>query len=414
MFDVKTMDEVKNIIQLNFTAIENQVETVDIESALGRILATAIYSSDDIPGFNRSTVDGFAVISSDTFGANDSIPAQLELAFEIKMGEKPTYSLKKGQTASIPTGGELPQNADSVVMLEYSENYNDGFIYLSKSSAPGNNVVFRGDDCKKNEVVIEKGTVIRPQEIGAIAALGVSQIKVYRKLRVAIISTGDEIVDINENVDNGSKIRDINSYTLFAGVLEAGAFPARYGIIKDEYENLFAATKKAYEECDIVIISGGSSVGARDYTYRVIENLSESVKNDSPGVLVHGIAVKPGKPTIIGKVGGKAIIGLPGHPVSAYMVFKTVIVPLIRRMKGDKIYYDIIIDAYMKFNYPSNHGREEYLPVAIVTENGIVYAEPVFGKSGLITNLVSAQGFIHIKRGQEGLLKNELVKVTMF
>ncbi len=222
MFDVKTMDEVKNIIQLNFTAIENQVETVDIESASERILAAEIYSSEDIPGFNRSMVDGFAVISSDTFGASDSNPAQLEIAFDIKMGEKPIFSLKKGQTASIPTGGELPQNTDSVVMLEYSENYNDGFIYLSKSSAPGNNVIFRGDDCKKDDVVIKKGTVIRPQEIGAMAAIGLSQIKVYKKLRVAIISTGDEIVDINENVDGGAKIRDINSYALFAGILEAG------------------------------------------------------------------------------------------------------------------------------------------------------------------------------------------------
>jgi len=471
MFDVKTMDEVIKIIKTQFIPKEIKSEEIDISIASGRILASDIHALEDLPGFNRSTVDGFAVISSDTFGAGDTMPAQLELLPEVIMGEKPTFSISKGQASPIPTGGELPENADSVVMVEFSEDYNDGFIYLNKSSAPGNHVIFKTDDCKKGDIVIREGSTIRPQEIGALAAIGVSKIPVYMKPRIAIISTGDEIIDIDENTNSGAKIRDVNSYVLFAGLLDVGCEPVRYGIVKDDFACLFEKTKRALEECDMVLISGGSSVGAKDHTCKVIEelykenhmqkhlendmkkhsennmqnhsqNLLEDYRNgdynhfnedknlsvnqsisenqnlmqnqNSSGVLVHGIAVKPGKPTILGKVCGKAIIGLPGHPVSAYMIFKTVVVPLICVLKREECKNENTLEALMKSNYPSNHGREEFMSVTIENENGNTYATPVFSKSGLITTLVTAYGYIHIKRGQEGLSQNEKVKVILF
>lgn len=430
MFDVKTMDEVFDILNENFQFCGNQAEEIDIFLSNGRILAEDIISNEDIPGFDRSMVDGFAVFSSDTFGAQDSVPAQLLLTEEIKMGQKPDFVLAKGQASPIPTGGALPMGADAVVMVEYSENYNDGFIYLNKSQSPGNNVIFRGDDCKKGNKILSKYKLIRPQEIGALAAIGVSKINVFKKLKIGIISTGDEIVDISDDSFGGSKIRDVNSYALFSAINDLGCEAKRYGIIKDEFDFLYEAALKAYKECDMVLISGGSSVGERDHTHKVIEEINKQEnadyvhngifeKNvyegvDSPGILVSGIAVKPGKPTIIGKVCGKAIIGLPGHPVSAFMIFKTVVTPLIRKLTLQENSKEILTDAVMKSNYPSNHGREEFLPVDLETENGVIYAKPIFGKSGLITTLINAKGYVHIKRGKEGLSQNEHVKVTVF
>lgn len=407
MLEVKSVNEVMSIINSQFSDYPLEDEVLAIEEATGRILSVDMTAREDIPGFNRSTVDGYAVISQDTFGASESLPAQLRLAGEVKMGEKPGFILKAGEAAYIPTGGELPLNADAVVMIEYTENFCDGFIYMNKSAAPGNHLVFKGDDVKPGDVVLKAGIRLRPQDIGIIAALGYSTIQVKRKVRVGIISTGDEIVDIHRQ-PTGAQVRDINSYALFAGLLSEGAFPSMYGIVKDNFNDIKKTVEAALENSDIVLISGGSSAGERDETSKVIDSLG------LPGVLVHGIAVKPGKPTILGRVENKAVIGLPGHPASAYVIFKVFVHQILNRMNGLKDEPEPAVTAEMACNYPSNNGREEFLPVELKEAEGKLYAHPVFGKSGMITMLTSAKGYIHISRGSEGIDKGNQVRVVIF
>ncbi|MCX7841451.1 MAG: molybdopterin molybdotransferase MoeA [Clostridia bacterium] len=407
MLNVKSVDEVFDIIKDNFSNYETGNEILPLRQALGRQLAFEVTAREDVPGFNRSSVDGYAVIASDTFGASEAMPAQLKLAGEVKMGVKPGHALMKGEAMYIPTGGELPENADAVVMIEYSEDYKDGFIYLNKSAAPGNNVVFRGDDIKCGSRVMAAGKRLRPQDIGVLAAMGICLVEVKKPLKVGIISTGDEVADINEEM-TGSCIRDVNTYSLHSGILELGAIPICYGIVKDDFNLIEEAAKKALDECDIVLISGGSSVGAKDETYKVIDSLGK------PGVLVHGIAVKPGKPTIIGKIGRKAVVGLPGHPASAFFIFRIFGARLIEVMAGGSFMTSRVTSGNMAVNYPSNNGREEFLPVRIEKKEEKNLVWPVFGKSGLITLLSSAQGYVHIGRGAEGLSAGQDVEVILF
>lgn len=405
MLDVKSVNEAIKIIDDNFSDSGPENEVVSIEEAIGRIAAEDLNSPEDIPDFNRSSVDGYAVISSDTFGASESLPAQLQLIGEVRMGEKPLFSLNTGQAVYVPTGGELPQNADAMVMIEYTENFNDGYIYISKASAPGSHVVFRGDDVKTGDAVIKSGTCLRPQDVGIMAALGYSRVTVRKKIRVGIISTGDEIIDINET-PVGAQVRDINAYALYAGLIENGAEPKLYGIVRDDFNSIRNAAEEALSHSDVVLISGGSSAGARDETCKVINSLG------SPGVLVHGIAVKPGKPTILGKIGRKAVIGLPGHPASAYVIFKVFGGHLLNVMNGRRADHGMALRAEMACNYPSNNGREEFLPVELKKVDSKLFAYPVFGKSGMISLLTSANGYVHISRGSEGINKGNEVEVV--
>ncbi|HEX2945496.1 MAG TPA: gephyrin-like molybdotransferase Glp [Clostridia bacterium] len=407
MLEVKSVSEVIRIIDDNFSIPGLESDVLRIEEAVGRIAAEDLKAPEDIPGFSRSSVDGYAVISADTFGASESTPAQLMHTGEVKMGEKPQLSLKNGQAVYIPTGGEMPGNADAVVMVEYTENLDDGYVYIQKSAAPGNSVVYKGDDVKAGDLVIKSGTRLRPQDVGVLAAMGYSRIAVRRKIRVGIVSTGDEIIGVDEK-PTGAQVRDINSYALYAGLLEHGAQPELYGIVKDNFENIRQVVDKALQHSDIVLVSGGSSAGARDETRKVIDSLG------SPGVLVHGIAVKPGKPTILGKIGEKAVIGLPGHPASAYSIFKAFVCHLIDVMDGRKDELKPAVRAIMSCKYPSNSGREEFLPVELGDNEGKLYASPVFGKSGLITLLTAADGYVHISRGSEGVDQGSEVEVFLF
>lgn len=407
MFTVKTAEEVFEIIERNFAHDSLPVENVPLGEAVGRVLAADLYADMDIPGFHRSSVDGYAVIASDTFGASDSIPAQLALVGEVRMGEVPERPLSKGQAIYVPTGGQLPENADAMVMIEYTEDLGDGFIYLQKAAAPGNHVVFRGDDVREGCTVAQTGTLLRPQDIGALAAAGHPGVPVRRKIRAGILSTGDEVVDIRER-NLGARVRDINSYLLQAGLRQYGAEPVFYGIIRDDDEIIRRATEKALRECDVVLISGGSSVGTRDVTGKVIDSLGE------PGVLVHGIAVKPGKPTILGKVQGKAVFGLPGHPASAYMIFKIFVCRLLDRISGARQKVNPAVQAAMACNYPSNNGREEYVPVRLENTPSGMLAHPLFGKSGMVSLLTSADGYVHLSRSSEGIASGKIAEVTLF
>ncbi|MCX7708343.1 MAG: molybdopterin molybdotransferase MoeA [Clostridia bacterium] len=407
MLDVKSVNEVIEIINQHFSGYTLESEEIGIEDAVGRITTEDLIANEDIPGFNRSSVDGYAVISRDTFGASEALPAQLFLAGEVKMGEKPQFSLKPGQAAYVPTGGELPGNADAMVMIEYTEDFNDGFIYINKASAPGNHVVFKGDDIRTGKVVIPSGTYVRPQEVGMMAAMGYPRIRVQRRLCVGIVSTGDEIVSIDAQ-PSGSQVRDINSYALYAGLINCGARPKFFGVVKDDFESIRKTVEEALKVSDVVLISGGSSVGNRDETYKVITSLG------LPGILVHGIAVKPGKPTILGKVENKAVVGLPGHPASAYSIFRVFVCHLLRVMCGQSKENSPVMIAEMSCNYPSNNGREEFLPVKLEESAGKLSAHPVFGKSGLISMLTEANGYIHISRGSEGVNQGEKVQVVLW
>lgn len=407
MFNVSSVEETIKLIDEKFSEYSLESERIDITEAVGRITSEDIFSKEDVPGFNRSLVDGYAVYSQDTNGASEAIPAQLTFAGEVKMGEKPQLKFERGQAVYVPTGGEIPQGADAMVMIEYTENLEDGFIYIEKAAAPGNHIVFKGDDTRLQQKVISKNHVLRPQDIGALAALGYKHVPVKSKLKVGIVSTGDELIDI-EDVTEGSKVRDVNTYSLNAEIINYGAKPVLYGIIRDGYEKVKQAVEKAVLECDVVLISGGSSVGQKDETYNVISSMS------SAEMLIHGIALKPGKPTILAYIGGKAVVGLPGHPVSAYFIYKIIVTRILNDMNGISEGPRPYINASIVGNYPSNNGREEYLPVRLVKQDDTFLAYPVFGKSGLITTLASASGYVRIKRGQEGISAGQKVQVIPF
>lgn len=392
MLHVKTPEEVFEIIHSEFGECA-EAETVTILESFGRVLAEDICAREYVPDFNRSTVDGYAVKASDTFGCSDSMPALLEQCGQVLMGEAARVDVTAGSCVAVPTGGEVPDGADSVVMIEYTENYGDGTIGILKAAAPGMNMIYRGDDVKPGKIVLPKGKLVETQDVGALAAMGIVQVPVKKKIRVGIISTGDELIPADKVPEKG-QIRDVNTSLLAAAVREAGGEPVTFGIIRDEFDLLDAAVSQAVESCDMVLISGGSSVGAKDATCQVIE------KNGS--LLFHGIAMKPGKPTILGRVGQKAIWGLPGHPVAAMFVMKLYVLPLLDVMSGcSRTAYPVT--AILEESVGANHGRAQYMGAILRKENGKFLARPVRSKSGLITSLTGSAGYFEIERDCEGL-----------
>lgn len=406
LFTVKTMDETKKIIFDNFQG-ELGFEELSILECTGRILFEDIISTVNVPPFRRSTVDGYAVLSKDIAGASESIPSILEFKGEVHMGETSLESIDSpGQCIYVPTGGMVPDGADCVLMIEHTDKLDDETILANTAAAPLDNLVQVGEDIKKDEVVIKKGTRLRPYEIGVFSSLGIDAIKVFRKPKIGIISTGDELVECNTLPVKG-QIRDINTNLLYSLIIAKGAVPIKYGIIKDEYSKIKATLEKAIKECDFVLISGGSSVGTKDHTLKVIEEIGQ------PGILVHGIAVKPGKPTIVGKVKDKMIFGLPGHPLACAVIYNTLVNFYIDKLtgNGEKDYF---VKCEFEINYHGAKGREEYLPVKIENSDGELIAKPVFGKSGIITGFSKAWGYTKIEKNEEGLNKGQLVKVYKF
>ncbi|MBR5991468.1 MAG: molybdopterin molybdotransferase MoeA [Clostridia bacterium] len=405
MLTVKTSSEAEKIIADTFGEIRTGTEEVTLASSVGRILAVDIVATEDVPGFNRSTVDGYAVKAADTFGCSDSIPAILDFVGEVLMGESPKFEIGKDQCAYVPTGGELPQGADAMVMLEFSEDYGDGTRALLKPSAPGQHVTFVGDDVKRGAEVLKAGTCLAARHIGALAAMGYSSVSVYKKLKVAVISTGDELVDVTES-PVGAQVRDINSYEICAALEKLGCDCTSFGIVKDELPLLESKVKEAVDNFDMLIVSGGSSVGVKDATFKVYDKLGE--------VLFHGIAIKPGKPTICASIEGKPCFGLPGHPLAAFYIFNLFVKPLILTMSGASKEMVLKKRLPVTLSIPSNHGREECVGVRIIDRDGREYAEPVYTKSGLISTLSAIDGFVRIGRDVEGIGGGEEVEVELF
>lgn len=409
-FKALTLKEARAALSGHLQEFLRPVEVPLLES-LGRRLASAVIAAEDVPGFDRSTVDGYAVRARDTYGASEGLPSYVDVCGEILMGQRPPGSVGAGQAWYVATGGMLPPGADAVVMVEYTEELEGRTIGITRPVAPGENVIRRGEDIAAGEVVLPAGHRIRPQDLGVLSSVGVSAVKVISTVRVGIISTGDELVSPEESPGPG-QVRDINSYTLYGAVAACGGEPRLYGIVPDNYEKLKSTLEQALVENDMVLLSGGSSVGTRDVASRVIDSVGK------PGVLFHGVSVKPGKPTIGAIVNGKPVFGLPGHPASAMVIFEIMVAPILRGgsypSDEEGALAEFPMRAIITRNLRSAAGREDFVRVKLCNRGGQVYAEPVLGKSGLITTMVRADGLARIPFGKEGVEAGEMVEVKLF
>lgn len=377
--------------------------------ALGRVLASPIRAPQALPAFSRASVDGYAVRARDTFGASESLPAYLTLINEVPMGQTPAFALRPGTCALIHTGGALPEGADAVVMLEHTQRIGDE-IEVLRAVAPGENIIQPGEDVQEGEEVIPAGHILRPAEIGGLMALGILEVEVWKRPRLGLISSGDEVIPPQHTPKPG-QVRDINTYSLAALILQYGGEPRPYGIVPDQPQALQQTAEQALRECDALIITAGSSASTRDMTAGVIQSLG------APGVLVHGINTRPGKPTILGVCDGKAVIGLPGNPVSAlvngYLFVRPLLDYLLSR-PADRP--QMVVRARLTVNLPSQAGREDWWPVRLIrsdSDPSLWLAEPIFGKSNLIFTLVRADGFLRIVPDATGLEAGQEVEVMI-
>lgn len=374
-------------------------EEVPLEDALHRVLARDVRADVDIPGFDRSTVDGYAVAAAETTGASEAIPAMLQCRGRVGMGSADAGSVLPGSCHYVPTGGALPGGADAAVMIEHTEQIGDD-ILVHRPVAPGENVVLRGEDFRAGEVVLSEGRVLSPRDIGVAAAVGADRVTVAKVPKIGIISTGNELVPVAVTPGPG-EVRDANSYLAGAFVTERGCHAVYFGIVRDDRAVLKQAIASALDTCDAVLVSGGSSKDERDNTAAVIAELGE--------VLVHGIALAPGKPTIIGTARGKPVIGLPGHPASAYVVLVAIVDHLLAAML-DSAVSRRTVRARLKQNVPSARGREDYVRVSVRDGE----ATPIFGKSGLLNTLVRSEGLVRVPASSEGLEVGEEVEVILW
>ncbi len=391
---------------LEFMKGKQDTVIIDLIDAEGLLIAEDIISTCDIPHFRRSTVDGYAVVSRDTQGASESIPAFLKKIEEVSMGCAAKSSLKNGECAYVPTGGMIPDGADAMVMIEFCEPFDKNSMAVYESVSTGRNIVNIGEDVENGGVILKKGTKLRPQEIGALASAGFSKIPVFKPMKLTIISTGDELVPTDKLPEAG-QVRDINTCALRSLAKKRGFEIVSTYVLKDEEDLLRATVSEAMEKSDIVAVSGGSSQGNKDITAKILDELSE------PGVFVHGISLKPGKPTILGydDKSSTALIGLPGHPVAAMLVFELIAVWIKNQLTGQA--EEKCVYANMKTNMASAPGKTTCQTVRLIeSENGYI-AEPVFGKSGVMSTLTSADGYTLIDMNKEGLHKDELVKVWL-
>jgi len=381
-------------------------ESVPILEALGRPLAREVVAAIDVPHFTRAVMDGYAVAAADTFGASESQPAYLTLSGSVAMGAAPEGRVGTGEAMRIATGGMLPHGADAVVMWEHTRESGD-VLEVSRPVAPGEHVVTVGEDVREGEMVLGAGRVLRPADIGLLAGLGITEVAVARRPRVAIVSTGDELVGPEEEPGPG-RVRNVNQYSLGAWVRHVGGQPLLLGRVRDDAVEILARVRQGVAGADLVLISGGSSAGARDLTRAVVEGLGE------PGLLFHGIAVRPGKPTVVGAHRGVPVFGLPGHPISAMVIFLVIVRPLLEQMLGiPPGEAGTRVLARLADNLPSQAGREDYYQVTLRPGVGGMEAVPVFRKSGLLTAMVRGRGMVRVAPEREGLEAGELVEVDL-
>ena len=406
-FKVKTVDEVLSLIG-EFSALD--VEEKPLSEAAGRVLGEDIRSGEDIPSFDRSSMDGYAVRARDTFGSTETLPGLFQVVGEVRMGEAPDLRIGPSETVRIWTGGMLPQGADAVVMLEYARLVDETTVELCRPAAPLENVISRGEDVRKDQQLMARGHRLRAQDLGLLAAMGRGRVNVHRRPRAAILSTGDEIVPVDQ-VPGPGQVRDINSYTLAAQVASAGGEPLILGLVPDDFEGLRSAVQRGVSEAEVVLISGGSSVGVRDFTIDALSSLPGSE------ILVHGVSVSPGKPTIMARLGNQSVWGLPGHAVSAMITADLFVRPLLARLGGQTVSgppWGRTVSARLARNLPSVHGRQDYVRVRLEQDGDLPLAHPILGKSGLISTMVKADGIVCVGLNEEGLPKGASVEVMVF
>ena len=403
-----SLDEAKRILKQNFTPKPVGVKQVPISLAHNSVLAEDIVAPMDVPSFTRSTVDGYAVKAADTFGAEEDQPIALKLCGSVRIGETPKVTVKKDTTVEIVTGAPLPNGADAVVMLEYVVQKNNT-IFTHHSVSKGENVMKAGSDIHKDEIILKKSQTLFSREIGVLAALGFAQVNVYKRPRTAIVSTGAEIVSPGKPLSPG-KIYDINAHTISAAVTECGGEPVSLEIVLDETNQLTATLKKALNSADIIITSGGVSVGPTDIIPKVLNTLGK------PGVIVSGIAVKPGKPTTIAIVNGKPVFSLPGHPTSSLLIFHLFVCPVIRGMTGKSEQAPVMVKAVASAKMFPARGRRTFVMVSLTSDkSGELVASPVAsGLSGAITTLAKADGFVEIIERQQFINARDAVTVHLF
>lgn len=379
--------------------------------SLGMVCSRDLTAPDDLPSFSRSTVDGYAVKAADTFGATEAMPAYLHCGQEILMGGVPEKEPLKGEASKIPTGGMLPCGADAVVMFEYVQDLGGGMIEVLRPVAPGENVIRAGEDVRKGEVFLMKGRRIRPQDIGACAANGMTELFAYARPVVSIISTGDEIVPA-DTVPGPGQVRDVNSFIIAGMLEESGCMPKKKGIYADTYDGIRSVLEGSLQDSDMVILSGGTSVGIKDMIARILQDIGQ------PGVLFHGLSLKPGKPMIGGVVRGIPVFGLPGHPAAVAVCFNVLVRPVLEFLSGadDRLSRMCrpVVRARLDRNLSSSAGREEHVRVMIEMRDDGLWAVPVLGKSGLITTLVKADGICVVPLHVNGIEKGEWVEVQLF
>ncbi|MBQ3292287.1 MAG: molybdopterin molybdotransferase MoeA [Mogibacterium sp.] len=382
-------------------------ELAGLETAAGRVLAENIISAEDIPPYRRSAVDGYAVRSRDVGAAGDMIPTMLKITGEIAAGQDPgDTTVDKGCCVYVSTGSAVPEGADAVVMVEYCESFGGNMLAVSKAASPGEHVVRAGEDMQKGDVILQKGRKLRAQDIGVLAALGITVIPVFRPWDITIISTGDELVRPDETPGPG-QIRDINSYTINARSISEGFNVLRIVVLRDERNHIIDALADASAGSDVVVISGGSSKGFKDMTAELIGEVADS------GVLTHGIAAKPGKPTITGfdSKSGTIYLGLPGHPAAALMVYEQILIRLWRDLTRQED--DLTVKARITANIPSAPGRRTFQLIRFRDEE-MTEAEPVIAKSGMISPMSIADGYFEMSENREGVKAGDIVEIRLW
>ncbi len=407
---VKTADEVLEILG-NLQPLSS--EMVDLDAACARVLALPVRAPEPVPHFDKAIMDGYAVRARDTFGASETLPALLDVEGEILMGESASMTVGTGKAVAIPTGGMLPAGADAVVMVEYTSALDGETIEVTKPVAPGDNVLKAGEDIGAGEEMFPAGWRLRPQDIGGLASLGITRVPVYKRPKVAILSTGDEIVEASTRPLPPGKIRDINSFSLAGHIEEADALVTMREIVPDNLDLLVSKCRDALQEHDVLILSGGSSVGARDFTVGILQHFPDSE------LLVHGVAIRPGKPTIMARIGSKVFWGLPGQPVSAMMICRAFVIPSLMILQGRKAtgrteVAGNALSAVLSRKIPSVHGRTDYFPVILERSDEGLLATPVFGKSAMISTLTKADGYVVIPEHVEGLDQGSSITVYLF
>lgn len=406
MFKVMKLEDVHQLLRAEFNEDLMLAELIDINNAHGRVLKNDLVSKENIPSFRRSTVDGYALRSRDTIGCSEAMPAFLKIIGETSMGLGTDLVVKDYEAVYVPTGGIVPAGADGVCMIENTEEI-DEEVMVHRPIVPLENIISIGDDVRSGEVVLPQGTIIKTQHIGVLASLGYKEIEVYQKPKVSILSTGDELVDI-EKIPEVGEIRDVNAHSLRAMLMEIGCEVTYIKRVKDDSKLLKQSMEEALSLSDVLLVSGGSSVGTKDMTPDIINQLG------LPGVLVHGVAIKPGKPTIVARVNNKAVFGLPGHPASCIISYKAIVEPFIcdQLLKSKRKERSII--ATSGFQAHVSSGRDVYYMVTLEENDTGYIAYPVHGKSGMVSLLSKAEGYVMIPMEKEGIEVGVPLKIHMF